>query len=58
MGLNKEFDPQRLRKKSKIPEILAKDGKKLEYKPDMQTMKLFEERDYMDALSYIGVLPE
>ena len=36
----------------------TKDGKKLEYKPDMQTMKLFEERDYMDALSYIGVLPE
>ena len=27
-------------------------------KPDMTTIKRFEERDYMDALSYIGVLPE
>ena len=30
-------------------------GKK--YKPDMSTMKHFEERDFMEALSYIGVLP-
>ncbi len=36
----------------------TKDGKTLEYKPDMNSMKLFTERDYMDALSYIGVLPE
>ena len=27
-------------------------------KPDMTTLKRFGERDYMDALSYIGVLPE
>ncbi len=36
----------------------SKDGKTIEYKPDMNSMKLFTERDYMDALSYIGVLPE
>ena len=28
------------------------------HKMDMSTMKLFKERDYIDALSYIGVLPE
>jgi hypothetical protein len=30
----------------------------MKYKMDMKNMQLFEERDYMDALSYIGVLPE
>lgn len=28
------------------------------YRADMSTIKHFEERDFMDALSYIGVLPE
>jgi len=28
------------------------------HKMDMSTIKLFKERDYIDALSYIGVLPE
>ena len=28
------------------------------YKTDMKTLKNFKERDFMDALSYIGVLPE
>ena len=28
------------------------------HKMDMSTLKSFAERDYMDALSYIGVLPE
>jgi len=28
------------------------------YKPDMSTVKHFEERDFIEALSYIGVLPE
>ena len=27
------------------------------HKMDMSTMELFKERDYIDALSYIGVLP-
>ena len=33
-------------------------GKDFEYKMDMTTIKHFEERDFMEALSYIGVLPE
>ena len=33
-------------------------GKLQTHKMDMPNMKIFEERDYMDALSYIGVLPE
>ena len=37
--------------------IENKDGSKTEYKPDMSTLKHFVERDYMDALSYIGALP-
>jgi len=28
------------------------------YRTDMSTIKHFEERDFMEALSYIGVLPE
>jgi len=28
------------------------------HKMDMSTIKPFKERDYIDALSYIGVLPE
>jgi hypothetical protein len=32
-------------------------GNKVEYKPDMSTITRFAERNYMDALSYIGVLP-
>jgi|TARA_Y100000287_G_C14042881_1_gene267234 hypothetical protein len=31
---------------------------KITHKPDMSTMKNFHERDFMEALSYIGVLPE
>ena len=31
---------------------------KLTHKPDMSTMETFGERDFMEALSYIGVLPE
>jgi hypothetical protein len=38
--------------------IPGKPGEFMKYKMDMKNMKTFEERDYMDALSYIGVLPE
>jgi hypothetical protein len=38
--------------------IPGKTGEFMKYKMDMKNMKTFEERDYMDALSYIGVLPE
>jgi hypothetical protein len=33
-------------------------GKEYDYKMDMSTLKHYSERDFMDALSYIGVLPE
>jgi len=33
-------------------------GKEYDYKMDMTTLKHFSERDFIDALSYIGVLPE
>ena len=42
--------------KEKYP-IPNKKGKYYEYRMDMATMKQFKERDFMDALSYIGVLP-
>lgn len=32
--------------------------KNAKYRADMSTIKHFPERDYMEALSYIGVLPE
>ena len=39
-------------------EVTNKDGSISSYKPDMSTVKYFKERDYIDALSYIGVIPE
>ncbi len=33
-------------------------GKEYEWKMDMETLKLYPERDYIEALSYIDVLPE
>ena len=33
-------------------------GKTYEYKMDMPSLKHFPEREFMEALSYIGVLPE
>lgn len=33
-------------------------GKEFDYKMDMTTMRHFQERDFIDALTYIGVLPE
>lgn len=43
--------------KIKYP-IPGKEGEFYEHRIDMETIKHFEERDYMEALSYIGVLPE
>jgi len=42
-----------------IPENERKEvmGKIQTHKMDMKNMQLFEERDYIEALSYIGVLP-
>ena len=42
--------------KHKYP-IPKKEGQFYEYRMDMTTVKHFKERDFMDALSYIGVLP-
>jgi hypothetical protein len=42
------------RKNHPIP---GKPGQFMKYKMDMKNMQVFAERDYMDALSFIGVLP-
>jgi len=33
-------------------------GKEYDYKMDMTTLQHFSERDFIEALSYIGILPE
>jgi hypothetical protein len=43
--------------KEKYP-IPGKEGQYYEWRMDMSTLKGFPEREYMEALSYIGVLPE
>jgi hypothetical protein len=47
--------PKKDQKNHPIP---GKPGQFMKYRMDMKNMKTFEERDYMDALSYIGILPE
>ena len=47
--------PKKDQKNHPIP---GKPGEFMKYKMDMKNMKTFKERDYMDALSYIGILPE
>jgi hypothetical protein len=42
--------------KEKYP-IPGKEGEFYEWRMDMTTLKNFSERDFMEALSYIGVLP-
>jgi hypothetical protein len=37
--------------------IPGKPGEFMKFKMDMKNMHLFEERDYIEALSYIGILP-
>jgi len=43
--------------KSKYP-IPGKKGQYYEWRMDMTTLQMFHERDFMEALSYIGVIPE
>lgn len=43
--------------KTKYP-IPGKEEKYYEWRMDMTTISSYSERDYMDALSYIGILPE
>jgi hypothetical protein len=42
--------------KEKYP-IPKQPGKFYEFRMDMETLSYFEERDFMEALSYIGLLP-
>ena len=44
--------PKEDRKKYPIP---GKEGEYYEYKMDMKSLKRFEERDFIEALDYIGV---
>jgi hypothetical protein len=46
--------PKKEQKKHPIP---GKPGEFMKFKMDMKNMQLFEERDYIEALSYIGILP-
>jgi len=43
--------------KEKYP-IPGKENEFMEYRMDMDNMKLFPEREYIDALSHIGIIPE
>lgn len=46
--------PEEDRKNYPIP---GKEGEFMEYRMDMENMQIFHERDYIDALSFVGVLP-
>jgi hypothetical protein len=43
--------------KEKYP-IKGKPGEFYEWRMDMTTMKAFEQKEFMDALSFVGILPE
>ena len=46
---------------AKVKEVSEEEKEKFKnanFRADMTTLKKFKERDFMDALSYIGVLPE
>jgi hypothetical protein len=47
--------PEEDRKNHPTP---GKPGEFMKYRMDMKNMKSFGERDYIEALSYIGVIPE
>ena len=49
--------PVKEEEKEKYP-IPGKKGEYYKWRMDMETIKHFPEREYMDALSYIGALPE
>ena len=49
--------PVKEEEKEKYP-IPGKPGEFYEWRMDMTTLQMFPERDYIEALSYIGVLPE
>ena len=43
--------------KEKYP-IPGKEGEFMEFRMDMDNMKTFPEREYIDALSHVGIIPE
>lgn len=43
--------------KEKYP-IPGKEGEYMKFRMDMDNMKVFPEREYIDALSYVGIIPE
>jgi hypothetical protein len=45
------------KKEQKNHPIPGKPGEFMKFKMDMKNMQLFEERDYIEALSYVGILP-
>lgn len=47
--------PEHEKRKHPVP---GKPGQFMDYRMDMKNMKIFKERDYIEALSYIGILPE
>ena len=47
--------PEEDREKHPIP---GTPGEFMKYRMDMKNMKMFEERDYIEALSHIEILPE
>ena len=49
--------PVKEEEKTKYP-TPGKKGEYYKHRMDMSTIKHFEERDFMDALSYIDILPE
>jgi hypothetical protein len=49
--------PVKDEEKEKYP-IPGKKGEYYEWRMDMTTLQMFPERDFIEALSYIGVLPE
>ena len=49
--------PVKEEEKEKYP-IPSKKGEYYEWRMDMSTLQMFPERDFIEALSYIGVLPE
>lgn len=49
--------PVKEEEKEKYP-IPSQKGKFYEWRMDMTTLKMFTKRDYIEALSYIGILPE
>jgi len=47
--------PEKDKEKYPVP---GRKGEFMEFRMDMDNMKLFPEREYIDALSHVGIIPE